>query len=689
MALNRGALDLDSLNPEQRAAVTHTEGPLLVLAGAGSGKTRVITTRIAYLILHKRVPAPAVLAVTFTNKAAREMAERVAGQVKGTEGGARGGPLISTFHAFGARLLREHITLLGYRPNFVIFDAQEQFAVVKSILEDGAYDEALFSAKSAFFALQQAKGKGLTAQELRTRRGDPAELALGAILDEYEQALKRMNAVDFEDILRLSLRLCREFPAETRPFLERFRYVMVDEYQDTNRCQFDLLKALAGGRRNVCVVGDDDQSIYRWRGAEPGNILDFERVFPGCRTIRLERNYRSTDTILAAANQVIRHNAARKEKTLRGHRGPGRPLEWLLGEDEHDELTKVVAHLRRTLLQDGGHPGDAAILYRSNHQSRAIEENLREEGLPYTLVGGTRFFDRKEVRDALAYLRVIAAPSDEVSLFRILNFPRRGIGRTSQAKLSEYAARQHRPCIDVLREASRFQDFTGPVARSMETFAALIGRFRERFAHEPLPAAFRALMAELDFHRAVEKERADPKSGEKAAGLIVELERTLDYFARTRPEAGLKELLDHVALMAMPEQEEADSRPRAITLSTVHAAKGLEFPYVYLVGLADEVFPHKRSLAEGGEDEERRLFYVAVTRAQRQLVLSMARQRRRYGETLRQQPSRFLLEIEARLFEGESPQGDYVGGAPVKARRTEEAKGRFLERIKGMGEGRG
>ncbi|HUJ75975.1 MAG TPA: UvrD-helicase domain-containing protein [bacterium] len=691
------SFDLSSLNPEQRAAVTHPGGPLLVLAGAGSGKTRVIAARIAHLVRAQGVAPGRILAVTFTNKAAREMAERVtamlpapprtsAAHAAGQEGGRSARPTVCTFHSFCVRLLREHISALGYRPQFVIFDSQDQLQVLRTLMEEGDYDTALLPPKNAVFAISQAKGRGVTAEELLNHGGAPADLLLGRLLQGYQQALQRMNALDFEDLLNLGLRLLQEHPQRAQDYFSRFDQVLVDEYQDTNRAQYLLLRGLVARHGNLCVVGDDDQSIYHWRGAEPGNILDFERDFPGARVVRLQRNYRSSDAILAAANQVIRNNVRRKDKVLEGTQGPGQPLQWLLGQDERDELEMVTTHLRLACQREGGRYSDVAILYRANHQSRLIEEVLRDAGVPYRLVGGTRFYERKEVKDALAYLRLMVNPADEVSLYRVLNFPRRGIGQASQLKLAEHAALKGQPALGLMASAAHYPDFTGPVATAMERFAALVGRYSQRFAGEPMGAVFRDLVAELDLVSAAEKEKADPKSREKAGGLILELALGVDQFAREHAGAGLKDFLEHVALFTQQEDAEPGQGPPQVALMTVHAAKGLEFPTVYVVNLADDLFPNRRALLEGALEEERRLFYVAITRARSRLVLSMARVRRRYGEAVTQHPSPFVLEIEPGLFAGEAPQAP--GSAPradaaqQRALRAQQAKARFFDQLK-------
>ncbi|MBI3994094.1 MAG: UvrD-helicase domain-containing protein [Candidatus Lambdaproteobacteria bacterium] len=678
------AFDLDSLNDRQREAVLATEGAVLVLAGAGSGKTRVITSRIAHLMRNRKVPPEQILAVTFTNKAANEMAQRVKVMAPGSGNGSAGRPLICTFHALGVRMLRRTIQHLGYRPNFVIYDDQDQLQLVRGLMEDGVFESDWMQPKDALFALQAARGQGLAAADLLRDEHEP-DRRLGRLLAAYEDTLRRMNAVDFEDLLRLPLRLCREHPVPAREFLGQFRYLLVDEYQDTNHTQYDLVREIARPHGNVCVVGDDDQSIYRWRGAEPENIKKFERDFAGVHTVHLEQNYRSTDIILKAANQVITHNADRKPKRLWGRQGEGAPLEWLEADSERQELEAVVNHLRSLRLRRDAKLSDFAILYRSNHQSRGIEELLREEGIPYNLVGGTRFYDRREVKDALAYLKVIANPDDEVSLFRIVNFPRRGIGRTSQTKLADVAAHQGRPALQIMAEAGRYADFAGATGQSMQHFAELVTRYRRRFAEGPLGATFRELLAEVGFHRALEKEKTDAKSREKTVGLIYELEQATDHFGRTREEPSLKSYLEHIALFAMPQDTDERDKP-LVTLMTVHGAKGLEFPYVYVIGMADEVFPNKRALDEGQEEEERRLAYVAITRARRALVFSMARARKRYGETLRQRPSRFLLEIDPALFAGPAPGAAGAAHPGHQEQKTKEARERFFENVRKLRE---
>ncbi|MCH8843882.1 MAG: UvrD-helicase domain-containing protein [SAR324 cluster bacterium] len=686
--------DLDSLNPQQREAVTATDGPILVLAGAGSGKTRVVTTRIAHLILSKSVPPERILALTFTNKAAREMAERVSKmlpvKLRGNGGAGEGkrGPRIGTFHSFGVRFLRVFIHHAGYAPAFVIYDNGDQLAVVREILEQ-MEDQIYYNAKSAHYELQRAKSRGITPGDLLARSDSPADVLLGAIYEEYQRTLKAMNAVDFEDILRLTLCISLEHADEAAQYFSRYLYVQVDEYQDTNRVQYDLLREIVRPHGNVCVVGDDDQSIYGWRGAEPGNILNFENDFPGAHVIRLEQNYRSTETILAAANQVIAKIPRRMAKTLKATKDKGHLLEWLLGEDERDEVEKVVTHIRLSRMREGSPLSDYAILYRSNHQSRRIEEELREEGIPYFVVGSTRFYDRKEVKDAAAYLRLSQNPKDEVSLFRIINFPRRGIGKTSRLKLAQMARLQSRPCIELMREGEFIPELGEAAGRSMSRLADLIDRYHGRFSRESLGPVFRDLLAELKFHRAVEQEKTDPKAMEAAVGLVLELEQSADHFARTHPGAGLKEYLDRIALLSMPEENLGGERTDMVRLMTVHSAKGLEFPRIYLIGMADEVFPNHHALRDGAEDEERRLAYVAITRAKQRLVFSAAKIRQRWGQSTPQQPSRFLLDIDPRLFDGVPPQADAGHGRrkylSAKAEKNATARKQFFEQMREIG----
>jgi len=672
------SLNLDSLNPQQREAVTTTAGAVLVLAGAGSGKTRVITARIAHMIRDKRIPSDNVLAVTFTNKAAGEMAQRVGGMLPKSAGK----PLICTFHALGVRMLRANIHLLGYRPGFAIYDTQDQLRLVQGLLDEDDFEGWWSQPKDALHAVQRARGQGLDAAELKRHRDSAEDLRLGELLGRYEDTLRRMNAVDFEDLLHLPLRLCREHPHEARDWFARFRYVMVDEYQDTNRSQYALMREIVRPHGNLCVVGDDDQSIYGWRGAEPENIRGFERDFPGARVIRLEQNYRSTDVILQAANQVITHNAERKDKRLWGRQGKGEGLHWLVADSEREELEQVVTHLHALRRRSGAPLSDFAILYRSNHQSRAIEELLREEGIPYYLVGGTRFYDRKEVRDAVAYLRVIHNSQDEVSLFRVLNFPRRGIGKTSQMRLLDYANHQARPVFDLLGDAAQLSEIPPATARSMEQFSQLIGRYRRRLQNEPLGETFRELLGEVGFHRALEKEYNDSKQREKAVGIVSELEYAVDQFTRTREDPSLKAFLEHAALMAMPQEDEADNRRPMVTLMTVHSAKGLEFPHVFVIGMAEESFPNKRAMEEGAEEEERRLAYVAITRARESLTFSMAKVRKRYSEVVHQRPSRFVLEIDPSLFEGPVPEGARKASQETREERIASARNKFFERVR-------
>jgi DNA helicase-2/ATP-dependent DNA helicase PcrA len=444
-------MDLSALNDQQLAAVQHTEGPLLLLAGAGSGKTRVITSRIAYLLQDKGIPSQSILAVTFTNKAAREMRERVESMV-GRK--AAKGMVISTFHALCVRILKEDIQQLGFKKNFSIYGGADQLRLIRDLLQEVNTGLRKFDADRVQWLISDAKNRLVFPEEFLPKNGDDYGKVVAAIYPRYQRALKAFNAVDFDDLIMLTVRLLQEKPAVLEKYRQRFRYLMVDEYQDTNAAQYRLLRLLAEGHRNLCVVGDDDQSIYGWRGADLGNILDFEKDFPGTTVIRLEQNYRSSGNILSAANAVIRNNRKRKIKALWTSDGPGDKIDYLLCDDDEDEARMVVERIMAEKFKAGLNYREFAILFRTNVQSRAFEEQLRYQNVPYVLIGGQQFFDRKEVKDVLAYFRVLVNPRDEVNLLRILNTPKRGIGDTSADRLIRFSAAQDVPLWQVLQNAS-------------------------------------------------------------------------------------------------------------------------------------------------------------------------------------------------------------------------------------------
>ncbi|MEL0158475.1 MAG: ATP-dependent helicase [bacterium] len=668
-------MDLSHLNPQQRQAVTSTKGPILVLAGAGSGKTRVIIQRIAWLIQVEQVLPAEILAVTFTNKAAREMQDRLKDELRGQQKGVQ----LSTFHSLGVQLLREHIDQLGYRSNFVIYDTQDQQSVIKGIMEDhDLEDSGLIDAKGVHYEIGQAKNRGLGPDHFLQQRDSTRSTQVGQVFAEYQRVLKGCNAIDFDDILLLTLKLFEEHSEAMEPIRERYHYLMVDEYQDTNRVQYQLMCHLCQRHRNLCVVGDDDQSIYGWRGADIRNILDFERDFPEAKIIRLEQNYRSTPTILKAANQVISQNPQRMPKELWSQKPTGVPLEWIEGKDEAEELELVARRIKIQVLRHGRSHSDYAILFRSNFQSRLIEETLRDSGIPYQVIGGTSFYERKEVKDALAYLKVIHNHSDEVSLHRIINYPRRGIGKTSLIQANYYCQLLRKPLFEICKQARQHSRIPTEAAMSMESFAQMILRYRQRFQQEPLGEVLRELLSDVGLIRDLETQKVDPKTKEKRVGFVLELMRGLDRFVEQNPEKRLRDYLERVMLFTQNDREE-ESVSNQVTLMTLHSAKGLEFPYVFLVGMAEGVFPNQRSLDESGEEEERRLCYVGITRAREELTLSMARRRKRYREEVSQTMSRFLNDIDPSLFQV-APGGKM--DAAQKALQKKQSRADFFQQLR-------
>ena len=668
-------MDLSHLNPQQRQAVTSTKGPILVLAGAGSGKTRVIIQRIAWLIQVEHVLPAEILAVTFTNKAAREMQERLKDELRGQQKGVQ----LSTFHSLGVQLLREHIDQLGYRSNFVIYDTQDQQSVIKGIIEDhDLEDSGLIDAKGVHYEIGQAKNRGLGPDHFLQQRESTRSTQVGQVFAEYQRVLKGCNAIDFDDILLLTLKLFEEHSEAMEPIRERYHYLMVDEYQDTNRVQYQLMCHLCQRHRNLCVVGDDDQSIYGWRGADIRNILDFERDFPEAKIIRLEQNYRSTPTILKAANQVISQNPQRMPKELWSQKPTGVPLEWIEGKDEAEELELVARRIKIQVLRHGRSHSDYAILFRSNFQSRLIEETLRDSGIPYQVIGGTSFYERKEVKDALAYLKVIHNHSDEVSLHRIINYPRRGIGKTSLIQANYYCQLLRKPLFEICKQARQHSRIPTEAAMSMESFAQMILRYRQLFQQEPLGEVLRELLSDVGLIRDLETQKIDPKTKEKRVGFVLELMRGLDRFVEQHPEKRLRDYLERVMLFTQNDREE-ESVSNQVTLMTLHSSKGLEFPYVFLVGMAEGVFPNQRSLDESGEEEERRLCYVGITRAREELTLSMARRRKRYREEVLQTMSRFLNDIDPSLFPV-APGGKI--DAAQKALQKKQSRADFFQQLR-------
>ncbi|MDA8090217.1 MAG: UvrD-helicase domain-containing protein [Nitrospiraceae bacterium] len=656
---------IDGLNPAQREAVTSTEGPLLVLAGAGSGKTRVITMRVAWLT-HLGVPPGSILAVTFTNKAAREMKERVkallgrpAERVKSNRNGpdAAGGgrPVISTFHSLCLNILKREIEALGYRKDFTIYDTGEQVSLLRHILSDIKVFEKSFKPEDVLEKISRFKNGFLQKAPIKGGQDDfDAEAMSESLLPRYQETMRSLNVVDFDDLLLLTLRLFREHPEALEKYRKRFLYIMVDEYQDTNKVQYDILKLLSGERKNICVVGDDDQSIYGWRGASLNNILDFEKTFPGTKIVRLEQNYRSFGNILSAANGVIKNNSKRMEKSLRTDRGAGPRVCVYRAENGELEAQWIAGRIAEIKFGKDLKYEDFAIIYRANTLSKPFEEALRSARIPYTVVGGTSYFDRKEIKDLASYLKLIANNSDSLSLLRSSSVPKRGLGAATTTKLTEFAKAQSITLLEAFKRAGEVEGVKqGRQAGAAESFALMIEKYSELFKKRgQMGNTFKALAQEIGFNDYINELYKSQdmafKRMENAENFIQSLhhyeEKSLSEFPEKAPT--LQEFLEQLALDSGPEEKE--EKPFGVVLTTFHSAKGLEFPVVFIACLEEDVLPHKKSALPGEDiEEERRLFYVGITRAMKELYLTCAKTRMKYGKQVPLTPSRFLDEIPA------------------------------------------
>jgi len=633
---------LDDLNPPQREAVRHFEGPLLVLAGAGSGKTRVITYRIGYLIHARGVPGRSILAVTFTNKAADEMRERVRALL------ARHGhfetPLVSTFHSFCVRLLRRDGAALadlrpGFTPDFVIYDEDEQLATVKAAYRQVGLDEKFLPYRTALGRISQAKTRGVTPADLYSQATDPKASRLAVIYEEYEARLRRANALDFDDLLLEAVRLLRHDEAVRRAYNERFRFLLVDEYQDTNRTQYELMRLLSEAHHNVCVVGDEDQAIYSWRGADIRNILEFERDFPEAVIIRLEENYRSTKNILEAAGAVVAHNTQRKGKTLWTRAPAGDKLCIYEAPDAENEALYIADTIHGLLAAA---PEDrVAVLYRTNAQSRQIEEALRRYGIEYAVVGGLSFYQRAEVKDILAYLKLTVNPNDDVSLLRVINRPARGIGRTTVEQLLGHARERRLSAWEAVGSLLEAGSLPARSQAALGAFRSLLNGLIEAARTEPVDKLLGRIVEETGYARMLEA-AGTPEAESRLENLNELINAAADAAARGE---SVVDFLDHTALVSDADQVDPTAR---VSLLTMHNAKGLEWPVVFIAGMEEGLFPHIRSLESAdGMEEERRLCYVAMTRARKRLFLTWARERRRFGGGSNEpcRPSRFLSEI--------------------------------------------
>jgi DNA helicase-2/ATP-dependent DNA helicase PcrA len=642
---------LNDLNPVQQKAVLETEGPLLVFAGAGSGKTRVLTYRIAYLIQEKGVQPWNIFAVTFTNKAADEMRERVERLL----GRSARGTWVSTFHSACARILRQHIERLGFKRNFVIYDEQDQERHLKTIMKELNLDFKMFPPRAIQSGLEQLKNEGIAPDQYSPNPYNIFQKRLALVYQRYQDDLKRNNALDFGDLLTFVIILFRRFPEILRSYQELCRYVMVDEFQDTNLIQYQLIKHIVEAHHNVCVVGDDDQSIYRWRGAEIGNILNFEKDFPEAKVITLEQNYRSTQNILEAANHVVRKNRYRKEKKLWTENQEGELLCFYVAEDETDEARFVVQKIVEFISKGECFRSyrDIAVFYRINAQSRAIEDELVKNKIPYTVVGGMKFYERKEIKDVMAYLKLIDNPSDGLSLKRILNVPSRGIGEKTIEKIEAFSREKGLPLYEGLKQAIG-EDWVPPSTKAkMDEFVRLIEEFRKEAESFTLSQLTLAVLAKTEYLQRLEEEGTD-EAFSKIEN-IDELINVMMGLEQGEDKISLETFLDKVSLVTDVDLYEDEGN--RVSLMTLHCAKGLEFPVVLIVGVEEGLLPHYRRGEEIEDmEEERRLFYVGMTRAKQRLFLSRAEERSTFGVGRANLPSRFLDELPMELIQFEEKQ---------------------------------
>ena len=643
-------LTLPALNRRQQQAVEHIDSPLLVLAGAGSGKTRVITNKIAYLIQQCGHKAHTIASVTFTNKAAREMKERVAQLIpKAQTRGLR----VSTFHTLGLNIIKSELQRLGLKSGFSIFDTHDSHALLKDLMRQSfsgfeKLDEETIKEQFEGIARQISNWKNdcLTPKQLMQQTAiDPAFTYNVKIYEQYNHHLKTYNAVDFDDLIMLPVLMFSHFPEVLEKWRNKVRYLLVDEYQDTNTTQYQLVKLLVGDRSSLTVVGDDDQSIYCWRGAKPENLALLEKDFPQLKVVKLEQNYRSTKTILKAANTLIANNPHVFEKALWSELGNGVPIKVLRVADERKEAERVVSSLMAHHFRFKKSWGDYAILYRGNHQSRLFEKQLREQQVPYFLSGGTSFFSYTEVRDMLSYLRLLVNPDDDNAFLRIINTPRRQIGSTTIEKLSHYCQQSNTGLFAACSHLALAEHLPDKAVQRLNEFATWLGTL-QKAAYEGNPIkVVEQLIIDIDYDTWLFETSNNEKQAEKRIENVNELVEWLQRLHDSEPESNLEDLVNKMLLLDIMDRNEEDKEDNQVALMTMHASKGLEFPYVYLVGMEEELLPHRTSIEEDNIEEERRLCYVGITRAQKELTLSLSSQRRRYGEVVDCEPSRFLAEL--------------------------------------------
>ncbi|MBE7956961.1 MULTISPECIES: DNA helicase PcrA [Bacillus amyloliquefaciens group] len=640
---------LSGLNPVQQEAVKTTDGPLLLMAGAGSGKTRVLTHRIAYLMAEKHVAPWNILAITFTNKAAREMKERV----ESILGPGADEIWISTFHSMCVRILRRDIDRIGINRNFSILDTADQLSVIKGILKERNIDPKKFDPRSILGSISSAKNELIEPEEFAKTAGGYYDQVTSDVYTDYQKKLLKNQSLDFDDLIMTTIKLFERVPEVLEFYQRKFQYIHVDEYQDTNRAQYLLVKQLAARLENICVVGDSDQSIYRWRGADIANILSFEKDYPSANVILLEQNYRSTKRILQAANEVIKNNSNRKPKNLWTENDEGIKLSYYSGDNEFGEGQFVAGKIYELHSSGRRKLSDIAILYRTNAQSRVIEETLLKSGLNYNIVGGTKFYDRKEIKDILAYLRLVSNPDDDISFTRIVNVPKRGVGATSLEKIASYAAMNGMSMFQAIKQVD-FIGVSAKAANALDGFGAMIENLTNMQDYLSITELTEEILEKTEYREMLKAE----KSIEAQSRLenIDEFLSVTKNFEQKSEDKSLVAFLTDLALIAdidqLDQKEEESGGKDAVTLMTLHAAKGLEFPVVFLMGMEEGVFPHSRSLMEEAEmEEERRLAYVGITRAEEELYLTNAKMRTLFGRTNMNPESRFIREIPGDLLE--------------------------------------
>ncbi|MCK0106617.1 DNA helicase Rep [Marinobacter sp. S0848L] len=637
---------MNKLNPRQREAVRYADGPLLVLAGAGSGKTSVITRKIAHLIEDLGIPGRHIAALTFTNKAAREMKERVG---KIVDRGKARGLIVSTFHNLGLNIIRDEHPHMGYHPGFSIFDAEDAKALLQDLMMRGGSAEAGDEVNDVQMTISSWKNALRSPAEAYSKAADEREQRIAIIYKQYNEYLKAYNAVDFDDLILLPVQLFRDFPDVLAKWRKKIRYLLVDEYQDTNVCQYELVKQLVAERAAFTVVGDDDQSIYAWRGARPENLVQLKEDFPSLKIVKLEQNYRSTGRILRSANTVIANNPHVFEKALWSDHTIGEEIRIIRCRSEDAETERVATEILDQKLKNGLNFQDFAVLYRGNHQARLLEMKLQAYQIPYRLSGGQSFFSKSEIKDAMSYLRLLINPDDNAAFLRVVNVPRREIGPRTLEQLSHYARSRNVSLFKALSDMGAETHVTEKGLDRLRRFAHWVDKTCERlFSEDPIPV-IKQLFTDIEYEEWLHQHSGSPKQAERRMEniwyLVESIQRMLDDGKGTADELGIEDAIAKLILRDMMEQREEEDDSDKVQLLTLHASKGLEFPHVFIMGLEEEILPHRSSIEEGNIEEERRLMYVGITRARETLSLTYAASRKQYGEKLETIPSRFLDEL--------------------------------------------